>query len=60
VEKGKVVICCIYLRKFADRVEAELEFVKEQLSEIRHNQMTRDEFKLLETRFAPLEHAKNR
>lgn len=39
-------------------VEMELEFVKEELSVIRHNQVTRDEFKLLETRVARLERAK--
>ena len=38
--------------------QTELEFVKEQLSIIRHNQVTRDEFQLLETRVARLEHAK--
>ena len=39
-------------------VEMELEFVKEQLSIIRHNQVTRDEFQLLETRVARREHIK--
>ena len=39
-------------------VETELEFVKEQLSIIRHNQVTRDEFQLLETRVARLEHTR--
>ncbi len=38
--------------------QTELEFVKEQLSIIRHNQVTRDEFHLLETRVARLEHLK--
>ena len=41
-------------------VETEFEFVKEQLSIIRHNQVTRDGFHLLETRVARLEHAKKR
>lgn len=37
------------------RAETASEFVKDQLSIIRHNQVTRDEFKLLETRVARLE-----
>ena len=36
-------------------MEADLEFVKSELGIIRHNQITRDEFKLLETRVARLE-----
>src|SRR3989344_5949269 len=39
-------------------VETELEFVKEQLSIIRHNQVKRDDFQLLETRVARLEHTR--
>lgn len=41
-------------------IEAELAFVKEQLAIIRHNQVTRDEFKLLETRVARLERARQK
>lgn len=41
-------------------IEAELEFVKEQLAIIRHNQITRDEFRLLETRVARLERARQK
>ena len=40
------------------RAEAELEFIKEQLAIIRHNQVTRDEFRLLETRVVRLERAR--
>ncbi|MEK7150664.1 MAG: hypothetical protein AAB783_00490 [Patescibacteria group bacterium] len=36
-------------------VEADLEFVKSELGIIRHNQITRDEFKFLETRVTRLE-----
>jgi uncharacterized protein (DUF2164 family) len=39
-------------------VETELEFVKNELGIIRHNQVTRDEFRLLETRVARLERTK--
>ncbi|MBU2633603.1 hypothetical protein KJ751_03850 [Patescibacteria group bacterium] len=39
-------------------VETELEFVKNELGIIRHNQVTRDEFRLLETRVVRLERAK--
>ena len=46
------------LDKHITHVATELEFVKEQLSIIRHNQVTRDEFQLLETRVARLEHTK--
>lgn len=41
-------------------VESDLTFVKEQLSIIRHNQVTRDEFHLLETRVARLERTRQR
>ena len=44
--------------KQSQQFQIEFEFVKEQLSIIRHNQVTRDEFHLLETRVARLEHAK--
>src|SRR3989344_4368739 len=44
--------------KQSQQFQIEFEFVKEQLSLIRHNQVTRDEFHLLETRVARLEHAK--
>lgn len=37
------------------KVESDLEFVKSELAIIRHNQVTRDEFKLLETRVLRLE-----
>ena len=37
------------------RLEENIEFVKGELTVIRHNQVTRDEFKLLETRVLRLE-----
>jgi len=37
------------------RLTVDMEFVKSELAIIRHNQVTRDEFKLLETRVARLE-----
>ena len=39
-------------------VKADLEFVKEELALIRHNQITRDEFKFLEARVTRLERTK--
>ena len=36
-------------------VETDLELIKNELAIIRHNQVTRDEFKLLETRVSRLE-----
>lgn len=39
-------------------VKTELEFVKEELALIRHNQVTRDEFKFLEARVVRLERMK--
>ena len=36
-------------------VETDLEVIKNELAIIRHNQVTRDEFKLLETRVSRLE-----
>ncbi|OGZ47753.1 MAG: hypothetical protein A3J55_03825 [Candidatus Ryanbacteria bacterium RIFCSPHIGHO2_02_FULL_45_17b] len=39
-------------------VRSDLEFVKEELALIRHNQVTRDEFKFLEARVARLERIK--
>ena len=39
-------------------VKTDLEFVKGELELIRHNQVTRDEFKFLETRVARLERAR--
>ena len=39
-------------------MKEEFEFVKGELALIRHNQVTRDEFKFLEARVARLEHAK--
>ena len=38
-------------------VETDLEVIKNELALIRHNQVTRDEFKLLETRVSRLEKA---
>jgi len=38
-------------------VETDLEVIKNELAIIRHNQVTRDEFKLLETRVSRLEKA---
>jgi|SRR3989344_1953945 len=38
-------------------IEADLEIIKNELAIIRHNQVTRDEFKLLETRVNRLEKA---
>ncbi|MBI2097463.1 MAG: hypothetical protein HYT46_00805 [Candidatus Vogelbacteria bacterium] len=40
-----------------DKVELDLELIKSELALIRHNQVTRDEFKLLETRVSRLEKA---
>jgi uncharacterized coiled-coil protein SlyX len=40
--------------------ETDLAFVKEQLAIIRHNQVTRDEFRLLETRVSRLERARQK
>ena len=39
-------------------LKTELEFVKEELGLIRHNQVTRDEFKFLEARVTRLERAR--
>lgn len=38
-----------------DKMETDLEMIKAELALIRHNQVSRDEFKFLETRVARLE-----
>ena len=38
-----------------DNMETDLEVIKNELAIIRHNQVTRDEFRLLETRVSRLE-----
>ena len=45
----------VAVKERLSKIEVESDFVKNQLSIIRHNQVTRDEFKLLETRVARLE-----
>lgn len=46
------------LKNELGEVKTDLEFVKQELGLIRHNQVTRDEFKFLETRVAHLERIK--
>jgi hypothetical protein len=41
--------------KKVDQLEVDMQMVKDELALIRHNQVTRDEFKLLETRVQRLE-----
>ncbi len=44
--------------KHIEEIKTDMELVKSELALIRHNQVTRDEFKFLEARVARLERAK--
>ena len=46
------------LKTDVGNVKTDLEFVKQELGLIRHNQVTRDEFKFLEARVARLERSR--
>ena len=48
------------LRADVEYLKADVELIKGEVALIRHNQITRDEFKLLETRVARLEHSRSR
>ena len=46
------------LKAGVELLRADVEIIKGEVAIIRHNQVTRDEFKLLETRVARLEHVR--